>query len=1132
MTVRDSIVAGLRAELIGPEDDAAERLDRFDSPRIRYGAGILFPKASPVPFQEDDNQGQAPAPDAAEESSSSDIGGADDAGSGLEPTADHDEEVNRANDYLPSAMGITVRADLSHGLKIHVRSAHYQRVRTSPSPGTPDQPAAGEPMTEWQRIPIQEVVELSPDQVRSPGTVVLRRLLSTAGPGQEFALHILVRRAPPGEIPTHRFVTVTLLNNAVSSGTYANDEHCFFQCSMRLESIDGTSGFLPLPEHATSSEDDAESRSAELLFRHRKTYGVGHGVAADWLEDGGSTARQVWTNTLPTYEIRPILPREFDELDFRMELLADETSPLPLQVCMQLADRYETWIEERVREASDSSRTPPHLVDVALLHLEQCRACLYRMRRGIEQLGADPVARVAFALMNRAMLMQQIHYNNYATRPRSWVVQGTTRTLSEPFVTPTYKGTQNRWRPFQLAFILMTIPSIVLSDEEALNEREFVDVIWFPTGGGKTEAYLGLAAFTILWRRLVQPANAGTTVLMRYTLRLLTTQQFDRASSLVCALERLRRDDTRGLGQEPISIGLWVGGGVTPNRNNDAVKALNRMAAGDGANPFVVLRCPWCGAGMGALDQEDNRRRGVFVAGYRKLSNPARVEFACDDPSCDFTSARGGLPLHVVDEQVYARRPTLIVGTVDKFAMLPWYPEARSIFGIGADKDPPDLIIQDELHLISGPLGSMVGHYETLIDLFCRRDTGVRSSGAKIVASTATISRAPQQIAALYGRPPESAFLFPPQALRAGDSFFAEEREDRPGRLYVGVFASGLPSQITAQVRVIASLLQLPKLAGSGDAAIDPYWTLVAYFNSIRELGHAATLVRSDIPERLAVLARRFGLSERDGEGRSKLRRWINSELELTSRVASSDITETLQALFRRHDQNNNAVDVCLATNMIQVGLDVPRLGLMVVVGQPKTTAEYIQATSRVGRSADGPGLVVDVLSTGKPRDRSHYEYFRPFHQAIYRHVEPTSVTPFSIRVRERALHAIATALVRFWDDACRYSPDPAPSSATRQRVTDAIMDRVQHVDPGEAVLTRRALDEFFDVWERHRPALYGTFRKRPEETPLMYPAGSMPSMDWNDLVAHETPSSMRNVDVECQALPLWQYVEQAGGEE
>lgn len=1125
MTVRDSIVAGLRAELIGPEDDSAERLDRFDSPRIRYGAGILFPKASPVPFQEDDNQNATPENSGNE--SSSDINGADDAGSGLELTADHDEEVNRANDYLPSAMGITVRADLSHGLKIHVRSARYQSLRASQVSNDPGQSTAAETQTGWERVPIRQSFELPADQFRSPETLVIRREVSAPSGGQELSLHILVRKARPDDQSDHRFVTVTLLNNAVSSGSYANDEHCFFQCALQLEPNDGIGAFLPLPERATSAEDDVESRSAELLFRHRKTFGVGHGVATDWFQERDGSVSRVWTDTLPTYEIRPILPREFDDLDFRMELLTEESSLLPIQICRRLADRYQKWIDDRTVEAQDPSRTPPHLADVALQHLEQCRLCLTRMRRGIDQLESDQMARSAFALMNRAMLMQQIHYNNYATKPRSWVAGKTARNLSASFDPPVYEGAQNRWRPFQLAFILMTIPSIVLGDEEAGREREIVDVIWFPTGGGKTEAYLGLAAFAILWRRLVNPANAGTTVLMRYTLRLLTTQQFDRASSLICALERLRRDDPGELGTEAISIGLWVGGGVTPNRNSDAVKALNQMASGDGANPFVVLRCPWCGAAMGPVDDEHGRRRGVFVAGYRKLANPSRVEFACDDPACDFTSARGGLPLHVVDEQIYARRPTLVVGTVDKFAMLPWYPDARSIFGIDSDYDPPDVIIQDELHLISGPLGSMVGHYETLIDLFSRRDTEMRRSGAKIVASTATISRAPQQIAALYGRPPESAFLFPPQALKAGDSFFAEEREDSSGRLYVGVFASGLPSQITTQVRVIASLLQLPKLAGVDETSIDPYWTLVAYFNSIRELGHAATLVRSDIPERLAVLASRFGLSERDGEGRSRLRRWINTELELTSRVASSDITETLQALFRRHDQHDNAVDVCLATNMIQVGLDVPRLGLMVVVGQPKTTAEYIQATSRVGRSATGPGLVVDVLSTGKPRDRSHYEYFRPFHQAIYRHVEPTSVTPFSIRVRERALHAIATALVRFWDETCRYFPDPAPSSATRQRVIDAIMDRVRDVDPGEASLTGRALDEFFDMWEQHPPALYGTFGNRPEETPLMYPAGSMPSEDWSP-VARETPSSMRNVDVECQAQPLWQYTDHA----
>ena len=427
-----------------------------------------------------------------------------------------------------------------------------------------------------------------------------------------------------------------------------------------------------------------------------------------------------------------------------------------------------------------------------------------------------------------------------------------------------------------------------------------------------------------------------------------------------------------------------------------------------------MLNCPWCGAQMGPVEFG----RSNQVKGYRQRSNPKRVEFFCDDPGCDF---RGGLPLHVVDQAIYAARPTLLIGTVDKFALLPWYPEARSLFGLGTDgrSSPPDLVIQDELHLISGPLGSMVGHYETAIDALCAHEREGERISAKIVASTATICRAAEQVQKLYDR---EVFLFPPQGLKAGESYFAHEDAEAHGRLYIGVFASALSSHVTAQIRVMSSLLQSVKSIGGGTPEdLDPYWTLMAYFNSLRELGHAATLIRADIADYLNAMWDRLQIRPREG---NDPRRFINADRELTSRVQSSEIPEVLQQLFVRLDgtKESQPIDVCLATNMIQVGLDVPRLGLMTVVGQPKTTSEYIQATSRVGRAR--PGLVVTVYNPSKPRDRSHFEHFRSYHETIYRWVEPTSVTPFAVPVRDRALHAIAVTLVRYFWHGCR--PDLA----------------------------------------------------------------------------------------------------------
>lgn len=591
----------------------------------------------------------------------------------------------------------------------------------------------------------------------------------------------------------------------------------------------------------------------------------------------------------------------------------------------------------------------------------------------------------------------------------------------------------------------------------------------------------------------------------------------------MCALELLRRNaEDLLLGSEEISIGLWVGGGVTPNKKKDAVKRLNDLARGEGENSFVLLKCPWCGARMGPLKQRGPTR----VKGYKKSGRPQSVVMRCEDDSCDF-AGDAGLPVKVIDEEIYENPPTLLVGTVDKFALLPWYPESRSIFGIDRENSPPDLVIQDELHLISGPLGSMVGHYETLIEELCRRDFEGQELSCKIVASTATISRAAEQISSLYGRSPGKAKLFPPQGLKAGDSFFAAEDTSGIGRKYAGIFASGLPSQVTTQVRVLGSLLQSPPLAGADAKTTDPYWTLMVYFNSIRELGHAATLINADIPEYIRVIWRRFGLRKIDNEDRAKMRRFINSDLELTGRVPSGEITRNLDRLFESFDgtRSSRPVDICLATNMIQVGLDVFRLGLMAVVGQPKSTAEYIQATSRVGRDVKGPGLVITIFNTGKPRDRSHYEHFRDFHQSIYRHVEPTSVTPFSIRVSERALHAVVITLVRFLDPQSREFPTP-PNSKLRDRIRAIIIDRVRIVDPDESVQADKIIDRFFDDWSDSEPDIYGTFGEPGENLPLMVPAGRDPKSYWKNYGYRPTPSSMRNVDAECEVAPVYSYTD------
>jgi hypothetical protein len=343
--------------------------------------------------------------------------------------------------------------------------------------------------------------------------------------------------------------------------------------------------------------------------------------------------------------------------------------------------------------------------------------------------------------------------------------------------------------------------------------------------------------------------------------------------------------------------------------------------------------------------------------------------------------------------------------------------------------------------------------------------------------------------------------------------------------MFAGVHASGLPSHTTAQVRVLAALLQ-----GTKSAIVDeekkrnPYWTNVVYFNSLRELGHAATLIQADIREYLNAVWVRRGIHK---EGTIDPRRFINRAIELTSRISSTEIPETLQALEIDYPivKSNYPVDICLATNMISVGVDVQRLGLMTVIGQPKTTSEYIQATSRVGRSKEGPGLVVTIFNTAKPRDRSHYEHFYTYHSSIYSQVEPTSVTPFSSPVRERALHAILVGLVRYFgSDENRVSPQPLPTRELLDNIKSIIGDRTANIDPDELELTLKLLDERIDEWSRYLPPKYGGFYMQSGELPLMYPAGTSPLEEW-DMKSWPTPTSMRNVDASCDAAVISRYL-------
>jgi hypothetical protein len=706
---------------------------------------------------------------------------------------------------------------------------------------------------------------------------------------------------------------------------------------------------------------------------------------------------------------------------------------------MPLVERYTAWIAEQASVAglkSNQQATASQLLDNA-------RSQADRIARGIEAL-AEPDIREAFAIANRVMAV--------AARQRFGVMQGIK--ADHPNLRPP------SWRPFQLAFVLMNLVGIARPEDQH-QERDGVDLLFFPTGGGKTEAYLGLAAFTLVMRRLRHSGSlqaGGLSVLMRYTLRLLTLDQLGRASTLICALELERQRQSEKLGSWPFEIGLWVGQAATPNRMGgkaDKSEATARLRVRGyidnktAVKPIPIDTCPWCGVEFGKRSLDDPspcRTSGVFNLlrqGRPDGDNPEELRVACLNRSCAFTGSSGSnyLPLLAVDDMIYRRLPAFLIATVDKFASLPWEGRTGKLFGkathvvdgqgyygpadgedanrgvrLGERLDSPDLVIQDELHLISGPLGSMAGLYEAVIDELCSHGT----LRPKIVASTATVRRATEQMQALFGRNQSSIFPAPGPDRR--DSFFAVTvpADQVPGRLYVGLSAPGRNVKallLRASLALMGGAEQAWKAAEKertaqrrrkqtpGPNPADPYMTLLGYFNTIKELGISRRLIEEELTAQLATHGERQRIG--DTVERAANRRISNIPLELTSRVSTTEVSNTKDRLSRSFDDKDGRVDVALATNMISVGLDITRLGLMLMLGQPKTTAEYIQASSRVGRDQDKPGLVVVLLNPNRPRDRSHYEHFAHSHDVFYRDVEATSVTPFSERALERGLPAI-----------------------------------------------------------------------------------------------------------------------------
>lgn len=1053
--MRKEFVEEVRMMLVGPWTPREELREK---PHKRYLTGMIFPRgASAGKALEDEAMD---SPDVSDASADAD-----------------DHEIDSPMDLmfqkLPASVGLTFALnDGEPTVLIELSAASYVRTEAeciAKPDATDEEEEEAKPKKlpqVWKRLPITgaqpfQIVLIKPGDL-GDSPIQLNVLDDRA------SLHVLIR-----ESRGRRIATVSLLNKRTTpEDTTAKTEDILFQVALRCRPSLGVPAYPEPPRISL----DPEAEELSLQYRKVPTFAVGHGCGAFWPEPINDAVSEVAVDFLPAVEVPPVttdintLP-SLVTTSLSLARLQDPSHD-PLPAFRELTQLYQAWHDALAAESVEVRFQPARGRVLA-----RVKTVIGRMMDGIELLQNEPNACHVFRLANRAMLLSLAR--SRATRDRP---------LGSPFIETDISRIpvdSLHWRPFQIAFFLISLKGLW---DPTHADRKTVDLIWFPTGGGKTEAYLAVAAFEMIRRRVIEgDRGAGTAVIKRYTLRLLTIQQFERAGGLICALETLRKRKEIP-GAIPFSLGLWVGKESSPNDFKAAKEDLKTIlnAAGKVEGVKVPLKqCPTCGTTIIPV----NKAQGGDGVGM--IERGGGIELFCPNPCCTF---HDGLPISFIDDFLYQHPPTMLLGTVDKFAMLAWREEARAFFGTGKGVNPPSLIIQDELHLISGPLGTLTGIYEAAID------AAISQLGrpAKYICATATIRRADDQIRKLYGR---EGSLFPPPGLDASNSFFSRAVTDGHGRLYLGAMGQGHTPTFSNVISSTALLSAAGAMRARLGDCVDTWWTLVAYHNSKRELGKTLNLAKDDIPARLQALGAPRTIKP-------------NGVMELSANRKDSEIPEALHNLAVALP-DKSTLDLVACTNMLSVGVDIQRLGLMMVNGQPKTVSEYIQASSRVGRdSSRPPGVVFVQFSPTKPRDRSHYESFRAFHTAYYRHVEPTSVTPFAMPAQERGLHGAFLALVRMVSSINKNAHasqilDSAKSGEI-DALADAYLDRIAQARDGDREATRKRLDDFISYWR----ALAMDFRKNlrfqsggREHASLIRPFKGVGE-------GKETLQSLRNVDI------------------
>ncbi len=829
-----------------------------------------------------------------------------------------------------------------------------------------------------------------------------------------------------------KFIKILLANklshpkNRFSFGNELLNAKAMFQGEISISGVT----FIPYKQLSETNPFDKELNLINFQYRNEYSFAIGHGCAVTWNDDKKPT--ELKTTFLPEVDIKnysnafkdtfPVELKEITELK-KLSIWTDLDKSTIIQKLKLFAQEYKSWtIEQGKTNAIVGYEESLKSI------LEKQNKTYERLIKNIDFLNDNEVAFKSFSLANTAMYIQMLISNEELFGKKGVDLLEIKKCDGYNdlnfFKNHAFKP---NYRPFQLAFFLLNLESII--NEDSYDRNKVVDLLWFPTGGGKTEAYLAITAFTIISRRVLYGKDAdGVSVIMRYTLRLLTAQQFERATKLILSLDFLRSffkpNEYFFFGENEISIGMWVGASTTPNSYTDArlifkrifdeITKLNINKEGNYSkvNTYPITNCPWCGCNL-----VSHNYSGKFDLGYKATDK--MFSTSCLNPDCAFHAE---LPIYFVDDKIYQNPPTLLFATVDKFAMLSHREEGHHLFNsLESTKLPPDLIIQDELHLLSGPLGSITGLYESIVEMLSTK--GKRKP--KIITSTATTRNTEQQVAMLYGN--RELNIFPPMGVSYNDNFFSYV-SDTSKRKHIGFMPTG-KTALNSQIRILGNLLLARielfkyfrfKKNLSQEEAIsreNNFWTIVSFYNSLRDVGKIYNKIPAEIFDFLKLLHNRYQLTKQAYgfnyfglAGRTK---------ELTSRIESNSIKKILNelempfSLIAKDGMNfvQNTVDLVLASNMFSVGIDIQRLNVMLMNGQPKNVAEYIQASSRVGR--EDKGIVINLLDANRSRDKSYFENYISFNNAYYKFVEPLSVTPFTEIALDKVLASLLVCYVR-----------------------------------------------------------------------------------------------------------------------